>query len=204
MMIVRSHLLTFVLLTGLAGMGALSGCDSCLIQCKCEHHCEVFSVVQKSANTVGVPQSLQQNPNVVVMELVFNASNGDVSTDMLNGFDPSKVSAEVNVQGGSLAVSSGIVSLQVRDANGRTLAVFETPYVVDGNMLRFSDPASVATWINNNGETLIKKGAINIRMAINVPVFQAAGANNVTVRTTVSYGGTALTSASGSGSSSAK
>ncbi len=179
----------------LGGISLLGGCapgSACVANCKCTSNCTVTFGLQEPTSTLGIDSQVLYSPQGVVAKLVAGGNAVAPTANMVQNFDPSVLTAQVTVQGGHLAGSTGIASVKVLDSNGKVLATKLAPYAIDGNTLYLQDPATLKSWLTTNRQVLINEGATGVYVSANLPMTQNQNSLGVQVKATVFYNGQAV------------
>ncbi len=196
---VRSSIIGLVALTAI---GALGGCAGtwCLSHGDWKLcHTNVNSIgISQPTSTLGISQRVLNSPYGTAAKLVVSVSAVAPEASMLQYFNPSELTVQVDMQGGHLAGATGIARLNVLDTAGKVVATKDVPYGIGGNTLYLQNPGAIKNWLTTQGPALIKKGANGIYVSANLPMIRNPNSPAVSVKTTIYYNGTSIGSATGS------
>lgn len=201
---VRSSIMGLVALTAIGALGGCAGWTVCAHDgpiggCVTAPTKKDFALSQPTS-MLGISQSVLHSPYGTAAKLGVSASAVASTVNMINvvqHFDPSELTAQVDVQGGHLAGASGIIRLKVLNAAGKVLAIKDAAYAINGNTLYLQDPGALKSWLTTHGSALIKEGARGIHVSANLPMIRNPNTPSVHVMTTIKYNGTSIGSITG-------
>lgn len=148
-------------------------------------------------DTLGISQAVIDDSHGTAAKLMAAARSDVPTVDVVKSFDPAQLVAQLDMQGGHLAGSAGVVQLKVTNSSGKVLTTKDAAYAIAGGTLYLKNPEGLRNWLASHAPALISQGANGIRIAANLPLIQDPGSSGVRLRAIVKYDNHAILSTTG-------